>query len=151
MSNVLTSQAEKLVRGDSGVNPSGGGHLRVCGSRRRRESGTRARGRAPRAGRTRPRLSRPSPPSERGRGYTADTGLPSAPLLGMRSLRKTRRGTRTRLHPPKVSPVIKMKFAEVNGTKPKSLRAGQEKPHRQQKSRARIFPYSTLEWFLWVF
>ena len=27
--------------------------------------------------------------------------------------------------------------AEVNGTKPKSLRAGQEKPHRQQKSRAR--------------
>ena len=27
--------------------------------------------------------------------------------------------------------------AEVNGTKPKSLRTGQELPHRQQKSRAR--------------
>ena len=28
-------------------------------------------------------------------------------------------------------------FAEVNGTKPKSLRTGREIPHRQQKSRAR--------------
>ena len=32
--------------------------------------------------------------------------------------------------------VLNSKSAEVNGTKPKSLRTGQEKPHRQQKSRA---------------
>ena len=30
-----------------------------------------------------------------------------------------------------------IKFAEVNGTKPKSLRTGHGTPHRQQKSRAR--------------
>ena len=32
---------------------------------------------------------------------------------------------------------LNSKSAEVNGTKPKSLRTGQEMPHRQQKSRAR--------------
>ena len=32
---------------------------------------------------------------------------------------------------------IPCRSAEVNGTKPKSLRTGQELPHRQQKSRAR--------------
>ena len=41
--------------------------------------------------------------------------------------------------------------AEVNGTKPKSLRTGREMPHKQQKSRARDFPYSALNSFLWVF
>ena len=32
---------------------------------------------------------------------------------------------------------VYIKPAEVNGTKAKSLRTGQELPHRQQKSRAR--------------
>ena len=41
--------------------------------------------------------------------------------------------------------------AEVNGTKPKSLRASPEMPYRQQKSRARESPYSALNSFLWVF
>ena len=41
--------------------------------------------------------------------------------------------------------------AEVNGTKPKSLRTGREMLHKQQKSRAREFPYSALDSFIWVF
>ena len=42
---------------------------------------------------------------------------------------------------------LNSKSAEVNGTKPKSLRTGREMPHRQQKSRAREFPYSALKVF----
>ena len=42
--------------------------------------------------------------------------------------------------------------AEVNGTKPKSLRTGQEKPHRQQKSRVRnTYLTRLLKSFIWVF
>ena len=33
--------------------------------------------------------------------------------------------------------ILNSKPAEVNGTKPKSLRAGREMPHRQKKSQAR--------------
>ena len=40
---------------------------------------------------------------------------------------------------------LNSKPAEVNGIKPKSLRTSPEMPHRQQKSRARETPYSTLE------
>ena len=40
---------------------------------------------------------------------------------------------------------LNIKSAEVNGTKPKSLRTGQEMPHEQQKSRARESPYSALK------
>ena len=47
--------------------------------------------------------------------------------------------------------ILNSKPAEVNGTKPKSLRTGREMPHRQQKSRARESPYSALKVLLWVF
>ena len=36
-----------------------------------------------------------------------------------------------------MSDAMEIKFAEVNGTKPKSLRTSPEMPHRRQKSRAR--------------
>ena len=47
--------------------------------------------------------------------------------------------------------ILYSKTAEVNGTKPKSLRTGREMPHRQQKSRAMEDPYSALQVLLWVF
>ena len=44
--------------------------------------------------------------------------------------------------------ILYSKSAEVNGTKPKSLRTGREKLHRQHKSRVRKSPYSALDSFI---
>ena len=48
--------------------------------------------------------------------------------------------------------ILSSKFAEVNGTKTKSLRYRHVKRAcKQKKSQARNFPYSALNSFLWVF